>query len=456
MIGTREVGPGSSRAHAPKRGGIRIAFLVALSLTSAMVVAVVGPFGGTDASDRIAASVNVAPAVGAPAASRDVNEAIAALLPRVEAVPDDGRAWAQLGLAYLQKSRIDTDPSLYPEAETALQNALDNGGGYRATLGMGILAAARHDFESGLRWGTRASALNPDGADAWGVIGDSLLELGRYPEARVGFQTMVDLEPNVASLARVAYYRELTGDVPGAIGAMETALGYAGTPQDVAWVSHQIGELHFHAGSYGRARVAHERAVSALPGYLPSRAALAELEAADGHFARSAVLFREVIADKATPEYAGLLGDVLVRLDKPGAALAQYARGAELSDPALTGELNPDPGTALIYAGLGQTDKALSVARDVYAARPTIEAADALAWTLYETGEFEKAAEFSRESLRFGTQSAAFHFHAGMIQLKLGHEAAAQRHLETALEIHPNFSFVDAQTAKKELRKLAS
>jgi tetratricopeptide (TPR) repeat protein len=298
--------------------------------------------------------------------------------------------------------------------------------------------------------------LNPYAADARGVVGDSLLELGRYDGARRAFQKMVDLEPNVASLARVAYYREIAGDVPGAIAAMNGALRYAGTPEDVAWVSHQIGELHFHAGRLGAARTAHLRATSAVPGYLPARAALAEIVAAHGDFDRAGVLFERVMARKATPEYAGLLGDVYTRAGRTEAARAQYELAAELSDPSITGELNPDPGTALLHASLGDTESALEMAREVYAERPTVEAADALAWTLYRNGRYPAAARLSNESLRFGTKSAQFHFHAGMIQLRLGHEESAQKHLSTALDIHPNFSFVDALVAGRTTERLGA
>ncbi len=69
----------------------------------------------------------------------------------------------------------------------------------------------------------RPSALNPYDADAYGVIGDALVELGRYDEAFEAFQTMVDTKPELASYARVSYARELLGDVVGAIDAMRQA-----------------------------------------------------------------------------------------------------------------------------------------------------------------------------------------------------------------------------------------
>ena len=59
---------------------------------------------------------------------------------------------------------------------------------------------------------------------------------------------MVDTQPGVASYARVSYARELMGDVPGAIKAMEAARDIAGTPADSAWASYQLGRALLQPG----------------------------------------------------------------------------------------------------------------------------------------------------------------------------------------------------------------
>ena len=49
----------------------------------------------------------------------------------------------------------------------------------------------------------------------YGVIGDAQIELGRYHAAFATFERMVSLKPNLASYARIAYARELSGDTAG-------------------------------------------------------------------------------------------------------------------------------------------------------------------------------------------------------------------------------------------------
>ena len=86
------------------------------------------------------------------------------------------------------------------------------------------------------------------------MIGDALLELGRYDHAFEAFQTMVDTRPDLSSYACVAYARELVGDVRGAERAMRMAFDAAGTPADAAWTAYQLGELAFGSGDVRSAR----------------------------------------------------------------------------------------------------------------------------------------------------------------------------------------------------------
>ena len=120
--------------------------------------------------------------------------------------------------------------------------------------GLGTLAAARHDFAAALRWGRRAVRTAPFDADAYGLLGDAQVELGRYRAAFASFQRMVDTRPDLASYARVSYALELRGNVAGAIDAMRAAADVAARPADAAWAAAQVGKLHLGAGRIDRGR----------------------------------------------------------------------------------------------------------------------------------------------------------------------------------------------------------
>src|SRR4029453_8385119 len=113
----------------------------------------------------------------------------------------------------------------------------------------GSLALIRHQFREALRLGARAKRLLPGSARPFGVMGDALVELGRDYEGFPAFDRMVSLRPNLASYARVAYARELTGDLVGAHEAMQLAREAAGgEPEPTAWSLVELSKLEVRLG----------------------------------------------------------------------------------------------------------------------------------------------------------------------------------------------------------------
>ena len=188
--------------------------------------------------------------------ARTTDERIRSLQAAVKMDTSRAAPYASLGDAYLQKARETADPAQYARAESALRAALqreprDAG----ALTGMGSLANARHDFSAALRYGERARAAAPGAVKPYGVIVDAQVELGRYDAAERTLQRMVDLKPNLDSYARVSYFRELHGDLPGAVEAMRLAASAGGDAREnFAYVQTLIGNLELAAGPHRRRR----------------------------------------------------------------------------------------------------------------------------------------------------------------------------------------------------------
>ncbi|MEX2236203.1 MAG: tetratricopeptide repeat protein [Dehalococcoidia bacterium] len=208
-------------------------------------------------------------------AGDDLDQTIGALQTSL-AEREDARGYTALGVAYLQKVRETGDPTYYTQAEGVLDKALElDPNNFEALTSKGALALARHDFEGALELGLKAKEINPDNAHNYGVIGDALLELGRYDEAFEAFQTMVDTRPDLSSYARISYARELTGDIEGAIIAMEQAReAGGGRPENVAFTAALVGNLYFGKGDLDRAELEYSRANAILPDYPPALAGL--------------------------------------------------------------------------------------------------------------------------------------------------------------------------------------
>jgi tetratricopeptide (TPR) repeat protein len=381
---------------------------------------------------------------------------IASLQQRLREIPDDWRGFAQLGLAYVAQARVTADPSWYPKAEGVLRRSLrlqpdENVDG---ALGIGALDLARHDFAAALREGRRASDLNPYSADAYGVIGDALLELGRYDRAFEAFQTMVDTRPDLASYARVAYARELVGDVPGAERAMQMAFDAAGTPSDSAWTAYQLGELAIGSGDVGSARGWYARGLDLDPAYVPNLAGLAKVAWARGDDELAIARFTEVVARYPSAEFVVALADLYRASGQPALADEQEAVVAAMHDLATVNGVNVDLELALFDADHGDPEGALAAARAEWARRQSVHVADAYAWALYANGRYQRASMFAERALSLGTRSALFLFHAGMIRLELGDEVGARRYLSDAVATNPNFSILHAPDAARVLATL--
>ena len=183
-------------------------------------------------------------------------------------VDPDPAAFANAGLDALQRARETSDASEYARAERAFRTALEvDRDNLYALHGLGSLALSQHRFGKALALGRRAKRLSPHTARTYGVIGDALIELGRYPEAFRTYDRMAALKPSLASYARVSHARELIRDVPGAIEAMRLAAEAGGEQgEPVAWARLQLGKLEFGRGRLAAAERDYREEMAAFPG----------------------------------------------------------------------------------------------------------------------------------------------------------------------------------------------
>jgi tetratricopeptide (TPR) repeat protein len=388
-----------------------------------------------------------------------LQDTIASLQARLDGNPNDADALSSLGLAYLQEARLTVNPSFYSKAEAVLRKSITitRRSNFQGLLGMGILAGARHRFDAALQWGRRAQKENPYSADVRGLVTDALVELGRYRAAGKELQKMVDLRPGLASLSRVSYYRELHGDLRGAVGAMDAAFRDAGgSGQDAAWASFQLGELQFLSGHLRRANFLYRRGRYLDPAYYLPRVGVAKVAAARGHLGRATRILAGVTRTYPAPIYVMLLGDVLRARGLQGQAKRQYDLvHAEQRLFSANGVI-PDTEMMIFFADHHQRlARTLNEARREFAKRPSVRVADALGWVLYAAGHYAEAQRYAGRALRLGTIDPTYYFHAGMIAKAAGDRSSARAYLHKALGLNPHFSIRYAPEAERALRELA-
>jgi tetratricopeptide (TPR) repeat protein len=352
------------------------------------------------------------------------------------------------GNAFEQRARETGDSGYYARAEAAYRRALRIApNDLPATIGLGAVALSRHEFRQALALGRHAIALSRSTAASYGVVGDALVELGRYEPAFEAFNRMVSLKPSVSSYARISYARELLGDIPGAAQAMQLAVdAAAGEPDALAWSHTQLGKLFWSHGRAAAATREYHAALRVRPGYVHALEALALVESARGREARAIALAREAAAVMPLPQFVATLGDLL----SGKAAERQYALVGAIAKLQRANGVKVDLETALFDVDHDiRLPASVALARAARAERPSIDGDDVMAWALARNGQCGEARSFSQRALRLGTLDASKFFHRGMIERCLGHDASAKRWFRRALVLNPHFSLDWSSVARR-------
>ncbi|MDQ3874630.1 MAG: tetratricopeptide repeat protein [Actinomycetota bacterium] len=386
------------------------------------------------------------------AAGQTTRAVIAGLQQAARANPRDAETLTQLGLAYQQHARETGDPSAYPRSEGVLRRALElRPRDALAVSGLGSLALSRHRFREALALGQRAVAREPDEARHWGVVGDALVELGRYGEAFRAFDRMAALEPSASSYARVAYARELLGRPRDAVAPMRLAVEASGSGGEAhAWSRVQLGKLLWSLGRIDAAGRQYGLALAAFPGYVHALDALAQVEAAKGRLRRAIALERRAVDAVPLPQFVAALGDLYREIGRPALAREQYALIGAIQRLMAAGGVRSDLEIALFDVDHGiHLRDALRRARLAHRDRPSIDGDDVVAWALARNGLCRDALRYSRQALRLGTRDAVKLFHRGMIERCLGRHEVARRWFGRALALNPRFSLLWAPVATR-------
>jgi tetratricopeptide (TPR) repeat protein len=365
---------------------------------------------------------------------------------------DNATAYALLGLAYQQRARETADPTDYARSERALRRALSRDSKDLYALGgLGSLALSRHRFREALAFGRRAQRVSPTTARTYGVIGDALLELGRYERAFRAYDRMASLKPSLSAYARVSHARELLGDRRGAAAAMRLAVDAAGArAEPLAWTRVQLGKLHFSSGRVRAAALEHRAALAAFPDYVYALDGLARTEAARGRLTRAIALEQAAVERYPLPELVGFLGDLYRASGRPQDARKQYGLVSAIEQLLVANGVRIDLETALFDVDHGlRLGRSLELARQAQRARPSIDGDDVLAWALMRNGRCDEALVYSKRALRLGTRDALKFFHRGMIERCLGDQASARDWLSRALRLNPHFSLLWSPVSRR-------
>ena len=441
------------------RGAIGAALLLLIAFAVAACGAAPAPAALTPSPST------AGPGAAAPSAAADASSptgtteaAIAALRGRLATRPDDPATLRDLGLALLQRVRETADPSLYAQAEEALDRA-------RALtpddplvlVGIGGLQLGRHRFADALATSSAALDLAPSLAAAHAVKVDALVELGRYDEAAAAAGELLALRVDLTSLARISYLRELHGNIDGAVAAMRQAAGApALAPENTAYVQTLLGNLLVYAGRPDEAADAYEAALATDPNHAAAITGLGRLAVGRGDLAEAVRRFEAASAILPLPEYVIALGEAREASGDTKGAAASYDLARAETQLFVAAGVDVDLELALFEADHGDPANAVDLAAAAYASRQTVRTVDALAWAYQRAGRAADAGRLSTEALRLGSQDPLLLYHAGIIALAGGDTATARDRLAAAIRIDPGFSATGVAAARRALAEAAA
>lgn len=363
-----------------------------------------------------------------------------------------------LGGSYLQLARETANQAFYARAETLFTEARaaaprDPG----PVIGLGTLALSRHDFRAALTLGRKARRLEPSAVAPYPIVVDALVELGRYDAAARALQRFIDRRPNLASYARVSYFRELHGDLDGAAQAMRLAVAAGGgAPEAVAYVQTLLGNLERGRGNVGAAETAYRGALSQVPGYVPALAGQARLNASRGKLRSAANTFARLTRRLPLPEYVIGAGEAALALGRPDQAKRQFALVEVERRLLAAAGVNTDVEFALFQADHGDRSAAVALGRRAWRAAPSVRSADALGWALTRAGRPAAGLAWAHRALRLGSRDPMFLVHAGLTARAAGNRSLARRWLQASLADNPRFDPLWAPRARRALRSISA
>lgn len=308
-----------------------------------------------------------------------------------------------------------TGDGAYLGKSEALVASLDTPAARRVRL---LLATFRHEFPAVERGARELLDENPRDVTAWALLGDALMELGRYDEAGEAYRRSLGRRIHPDAASRIAWHRFVTGDAPEAVRWMKLAVE-AGSVNDhtQAWLLVELAEMQWKLDRPAEARESVEQALKLAPGSHRAHAVYARiLRPSDA--ARARAEMERALAIVPLAEYAA---ELALWETSPAAAAKrwQYAEGLEKIARAQGERANRV--LAVLYSDAGRNlERALELVEAEYEVRNDVFSHDARAWVLHKLGRHEEAKVWMDKALALGTPEPAFRRHAAEIAKALG------------------------------------
>ena len=372
--------------------------------------------------------------------------------------PALAKGWVALGDALAQQLRETGDNAYYNHAALAYKRALKsdkkNTG---AMVGMAWVAGGRHSFANSDEWSSRALAVDPKNAAAYGLKGDSALERGEYDRAFEFYQTMMDLRPDLSSWSRGAHLLWMTGERARASILMARAIN-SGAPfaENTAWCRAKLGTMQLNNGSLIEAKQTIRTALATSPSNVHVLLVAAKIASYFEDYQSARAHFQKILEAGLHHEALVGLGELCMKEGDQAGAEAYFEQVELLHRTHAKSGVHDHMQMAKFYADHDRKLKEALELAEQHKTSLNVVDAHILAIVYFKNGDLPKAIAAAKNALRLGTPEPEFYFDAGMIAAAAGDRVAAQTHLQKALNYNPRFNVLKAPMATRKLNELGS
>ena len=374
-----------------------------------------------------------------PIASRKPStvQRIAMLEAATRANPQAGEQWRELGAAYVRQAFETADPAFYPLAESSLRRAEKILGATPAIMvSKAGLALARHRFADARNLAENVVRAQPEAIAGRIALFDAEVELGNYEVAFRSIDELVAQRPNVATLSRLSYRRQLNGDLLGAEIAMRQAVSAAPAGSiDRGVALGYLGDVLLEAGRLDAASRSYNLSVGLDPANGTAILGQARVLLARGNRKGAVSLLDRLTDRNPLPGALGLRAEIARSLNDTKLAKASD----ELVDASIalfqSNGAVVDAELAILLADRGPTAAAAAIdaAKRAYTDRRTVFTNDAMAWSLFVAGRPADALPFARAAVAMSPGISSVRWHAAEVFAATGDRVSAQVELAAAL-----------------------
>jgi len=382
------------------------------------------------------------------------------LIRKIDEDPSDIKSLLALTAQYIQEGRNTGNFHYYNEAALKCINSVleKDAKNFEALTFKATILLSQHRFFDGLAIAIQVQKLYPYNAYVYGLLVDGYVESGKYKEAIEAADKMISIRPDNRSYSRIAYLREIHGDIPGAIEAMKMAVD-AGAPGDenTEWCRVQLGKLFEKTGKISEAKMHHTISAGNRQNYPYALAGLARIAAEEKDYTKALGLYMQ--ADSLIPDHTFKEGIAEIynltgqaeKAKKIAEEILNYMKNFSSAGENKNAGQNEDHEMAHAYLGVNNYEKALEYALQEYNRRPeNIEVNETVAIVYYARGEYVEALPYIEAAIKTNCKNPELLCHAGLIYAKTGDNTKAKMFLKEALKNDPVIS-VSLKIESKEM-----